>query len=267
MKSTFSALFVSLLICPACGESQLEGKPQALVEELQPPEVPLSKPEQVQDAKPVEGHAESAGGLEATKPERIKTSAATLRGRAATEKPSPKQDAPPRDDEERDIVLDSSRSTVAFVGRKVTKDHEGSFSGLSGSGTLKGYLPRQFKVSIEMDTLTSDHPKLTNHLKSADFFNSAKYPQARFVTTKIRPGGEGSATHTMSGELSLLAVTKRITFPATIVVTDAGATGVAEFTINRKDFGIMYPGRPDDLIADKVLLKLNLAFLDKKYVK
>ena len=57
-----------------------------------------------------------------------------------------------------------------------------------------------------------------------------------------------------------------------IVVVDktgiaAGATGIAEFKINRKDFGIVYPGRADDLIADDVLLKLNLAYLDKRYAK
>ena len=32
----------------------------------------------------------------------------------------------------------------------------------------------------------------------------------------------------------------------------------AEFTINRKDFGILYAGMPDDLIKDDVLLKIDL---------
>jgi polyisoprenoid-binding protein YceI len=167
----------------------------------------------------------------------------------------------------RDLVLDARRSSVSFVGRKLTADHEGGFEGLQGTAQLKGYRPQSLKVTIQTTTLSSDHPKLTNHLKGADFFNTEKYPTARFTSTKIRPGGEGVATHTITGELSMLAVTKRITFPATIVVTDAGATGLAEFKINRKDFGIVYPGRPDDLIADEVLMKLNLAYLDKRYVR
>ena len=32
----------------------------------------------------------------------------------------------------------------------------------------------------------------------------------------------------------------------------------AEFAINRKDFGVVYPGMPDDLIKDDVLIKLKL---------
>ena len=38
------------------------------------------------------------------------------------------------------------------------------------------------------------------------------------------------------------------------------AKGTAEFTIDRKQFGIVYPGMPDDLIKDEVLLKLDLSF-------
>jgi hypothetical protein len=33
----------------------------------------------------------------------------------------------------------------------------------------------------------------------------------------------------------------------------------SEFAINRKDFNIVYPGKPDDLIKDEVLLKLDIA--------
>jgi polyisoprenoid-binding protein YceI len=58
--------------------------------------------------------------------------------------------------------------------------------------------------------------------------------------------------------MTLHGVTKRIGFPADITLTDAGADVTAEFALNRKDFGIVYPGKPDDLIADNVLLKLSV---------
>jgi hypothetical protein len=32
----------------------------------------------------------------------------------------------------------------------------------------------------------------------------------------------------------------------------------SEFDINRKDFGIVYPGKPDDLIRDEVVIRLDL---------
>jgi polyisoprenoid-binding protein YceI len=53
-------------------------------------------------------------------------------------------------------------------------------------------------------------------------------------------------------------VTKSISFPATIKINSDAVDVDTEFAINRKDFGIVYPGMPDDLIKDDVLLKLHV---------
>jgi polyisoprenoid-binding protein YceI len=58
--------------------------------------------------------------------------------------------------------------------------------------------------------------------------------------------------------LQLHGVTKSISFPATIKVGGDAVEVDAEFAINHKDFGIVYPGMPDDLIKDDVLLKLRI---------
>jgi polyisoprenoid-binding protein YceI len=92
-------------------------------------------------------------------------------------------------------------------------------------------------------------------LKSPDFFDVARVPTATFRSTEIRAEGEG---HTITGDLTLHGVTKRISFPATLAVTDAQISANAEFSINRQDFGIAYPGMPDDLIRDLVVVKLSL---------
>ena len=68
----------------------------------------------------------------------------------------------------------------------------------------------------------------------------------------------GGATHTVTGNLELHGVKKSITFPATIQVTLDNAAVDAEFAIDRKDFGIVYAGKADDLIRDGVVIKLNL---------
>ena len=62
----------------------------------------------------------------------------------------------------------------------------------------------------------------------------------------------------MTGNFQLHGVTKSITFPATVKAGGDTVDVDAEFAINRKDFGVVYPGMPDDLIKDEVLLKLHI---------
>jgi polyisoprenoid-binding protein YceI len=116
--------------------------------------------------------------------------------------------------------------------------------------------------TVEVASVTTDADGLTDHLKGADFFDVAKFPKASFTSTAIAPKtGTAGVTHEVTGDLDLHGVKKSITFPASITVDERGAKGTAEFTINRKEFGIAYAGKPDDLIKDEVLLKLNLQFV------
>jgi polyisoprenoid-binding protein YceI len=110
----------------------------------------------------------------------------------------------------------------------------------------------------------SDQEKLTGHLKSGDFFDVEKFPKATFTSTEIKPGGAGGATHTITGNLELHGVKKSISFPAKVTVDASAVKADAEFVINRKDFGLVYPGKPDDLIKDEVLIKLHVTAPRKK---
>jgi polyisoprenoid-binding protein YceI len=150
-------------------------------------------------------------------------------------------------------------SKILFVGSKVTGKHDGSFNDFSGQIDYAGS-PENSRVSITMktDSIATDDPGLTKHLKTADFFDVAKYPEASFVSTSIKPGGEKGATHTVTGNLTMHGVTKAITFPATINVTPDTASVDSNFSINRKDFGINYAGAADNLIRDDVVLTLNV---------
>ena len=150
-------------------------------------------------------------------------------------------------------------SKIEFVGSKVTGSHNGSFQTFSGQIDYVG-APERSRVNITMqaDSLTTDDPKLTEHLKTPDFFDAAKFPQATFVSTEIKPGGEKGASHTVTGNLTLHGVTKAVTFPATIAVTPDTATVDSSFSINRKDFGINYAGAANNLIRDDVVLKLTI---------
>ncbi len=155
-------------------------------------------------------------------------------------------------------AFSQAESKVNFTGAKVTRKHEGSFATFNGSITVPDGKIEQGTVTVDIDmaSLSADDPKLTGHLKTPDLFDVAKFPKAHFVSTSVKAGGDKGATHTVTGNLELHGVTKSITFPATIKLHDDAADVDAEFAINRKDFGVVYPGMPDDLIKDEILLKL-----------
>jgi hypothetical protein len=59
-------------------------------------------------------------------------------------------------------------------------------------------------------------------------------------------------------------MTNEITFPVNVVVSAETVKGTGEIHIDRKKFGVVYPGMPDDLIKDDVVLKPVFVFPRKK---
>lgn len=156
-------------------------------------------------------------------------------------------------------LITSEHSKIEFVGSQVTANHNGAFEKFSGEISYLGAPEKsRVRITIDLTSVKADADKLTAHLKTADFFDVAKYPQATFESREIKPGGEKGATHTITGNLNLHGVTKSITFPATINVAPDAITVESSFAINRKDFGINYAGPADNLIRDEVVLKLNI---------
>ena len=159
-------------------------------------------------------------------------------------------------------VVNAEMSTLGFVGSKVTGSHPGGFKKFSATVEPKGGKVEGGSVSVEidMDSTFSDSEKLTGHLKSPDFFDAAAHPKATFASSEIKAGGSEGYSHTVVGNLGLHGVTKKITFPANIAMDGGKVTVKTEFSINRKDFEIVYAGKPDDLIRDEVVIKLDLSF-------
>ena len=156
-------------------------------------------------------------------------------------------------------LIDPQHCTIEFVGSQVAGTHKGSFKKFSGEIDYTGN-PETSRVSVTIDTasLEADDPKLTEHLKTPDFFDVAKYPQAKFVSTAIKAGGDKGASHTITGNLTMHGVTKSVSFPATISATTDAINVDASFSINRKDFNITYAGPANNLIHDDVVLTLKI---------
>lgn len=156
--------------------------------------------------------------------------------------------------------------SVFFTGSKVTGSHLCEFKQWTGTVTLVDgkaeggafdFTVQTASVEADVGTRNDWTGKLETHLKSDEFFDVAKFPTATFTSSAITAGGENGASHTVRGNLTMRGTTKEVTFPATIAAVGKDVTGKAEFSINRKDFGIVYTGKADDLIRDGVVLRIE----------
>lgn len=162
------------------------------------------------------------------------------------------------------LPITPENSKVEFVAAKVTRSHNGSFKRFNGSIDLVNNSPEQSRVTIDIEanSVLTDEPDLTKHLQTPDFFDVAKFPKVTFRSTKIEAAG--GANYNVTGNFELHGIISSITFPATIQVAADAVTVNAEFSINRKDWNLTYPGKADDLIRDGVVIKLTISAPRKK---
>jgi polyisoprenoid-binding protein YceI len=154
------------------------------------------------------------------------------------------------------LSITPKNSKIGFVGSKLTKSHSGGFADFEGEIRLaEPVTDSQIELTIQTASLFTDDPKLTKHLKSPEFFDVAKFPTASFKSSRIQNTVLGPKVF---GHLTLHGETKPISFMAGIAVTDEAVRAKSTFSLNRQDFGISYPGMPDDLIRDMVVIKLEL---------
>jgi polyisoprenoid-binding protein YceI len=181
--------------------------------------------------------------------------------------------------------VDTEASKVEWIGTKVSGYHSGTVKIRSGElmvsdGTLSGgnfVLNMQSIVATGPAKVKAEmNKKLTGHLNSPDFFDTQKFPEATFVIISVKPfsgtvkdaddlkGDELNAykvadpSHTVSGNLTVKGITKNIEFPAKITIDDNSVEARAKFNIDRKQWGIVYPGQPDDLVRDEIYLGILL---------
>lgn len=181
-------------------------------------------------------------------------------------------DATPASSTSVDVNLEASQ--VFWEGSKLMGDsHSGFFKLKSGSleidnGTLVG---GTFDIDISSLTVTDlkageGKEKLEGHLANEDFFKADVYPTSKFEITGVEPlEGVEDASHKISGNLTLLDVTKNVSFNANVAITDAGISAeTPAFTINRTDFGMKYGSTQlesvakDRAIGDEVGLRISL---------
>jgi polyisoprenoid-binding protein YceI len=141
------------------------------------------------------------------------------------------------------VKLTPQNTKIQFVCAHVgarPDPRKGGFAKFAGEIRVDPATKALKSVDIDIDTTslsTEVGDKLTNHLKSPDFFEVRRYPSAHFESTKIVPA---AGAQQLTGKLTLHGVTKEISFPATVEVGPSGLTLRSEFTIDRLEFGINY---------------------------
>ncbi len=135
-------------------------------------------------------------------------------------------------------TVDPQKSQVAF---------EATGSGYTTAGKIGQFkaeiefdpdLPQQtaIRVTLDMHSAITGASDVDKTLQSADFFNPEQFPYAQFSARGAQRTGDGK--YVLNGSLTLKGVTKPISLPFSIDISEGKAKVKAETTINRLDFGV-----------------------------
>jgi polyisoprenoid-binding protein YceI len=143
--------------------------------------------------------------------------------------------------------LDPAHSSVQFVARHMMLSKvRGEFEKFTVDLNFDQDHPENASVEahIEADTINTREGQRDAHLKSADFFNAAEFPELVFKSTRIELAGETAAG--VHGDLTIRGVTKPVILDVTYLgasKSPRGATAVgfeASTKINREDWGLTW---------------------------
>jgi polyisoprenoid-binding protein YceI len=166
-------------------------------------------------------------------------------------------------------TLDPGHTQVVF-----SWNHFGYSNPTAQFGTVEGTLDfdqanptkASVNVTIPLASVNSNVEKLNEHLQSPDFFDSAKFANATFKSTKVE---KGAADHLkVTGDLTLHGVTKPVVLDVTVnkvgehPMRKAAAAGFdASTTIKRSDFGI---NKYVPMVSDDIKIHITSEAIDAK---
>lgn len=141
--------------------------------------------------------------------------------------------------------IDAAHSAAQFsVKHMMVSNVRGAFSKVTGKANIdeKDITKSTVEATIDATTVNTNEPKRDEHLRSADFFDTAKYPTITFKSTKVEKAGENLK---VTGNLTIHGVTKPVVLDVEGFTTESKDPwgnikrgGTATTKINRKDFGL-----------------------------
>ncbi|HXF58779.1 MAG TPA: YceI family protein [Candidatus Saccharimonadales bacterium] len=163
--------------------------------------------------------------------------------------------------------IDPVHSRVEFTIRHMFSKVTGNFGAFKGSVVYDAAALGSSSASVEIDasSIDTNNERRDNHLKSADFFDVAKYPTLTFTSTKVTSAGEGKFK--VEGTLTMHGVKKPVVLDASFLGQGPGLDGVARAgfeaiaKVDRKDYGIVWNKALDQggsLLGDDVTINLEI---------
>jgi len=140
-----------------------------------------------------------------------------------------------------------------------------------GEGTLEfdsaDRTKSSVKVTMPLSTLNSSVPELDTHLRSADFFDTAKYPTIAFTSTKVETHGVPDRL-TVTGDLTIHGITKSVALDVAVVkigVNPRSSLATIGFeattTLKRSEFGL---GKFVPQVSDAIPVHIIAQAVDAK---
>jgi polyisoprenoid-binding protein YceI len=164
--------------------------------------------------------------------------------------------------------LDTEKTKIEYVGKKVTGEHRGVVKAKSGNLVATGEVLTGGEVIVDMNSMTvtdiTDAKTAENflgHMKSPDFFDTAKYPEAKLVIKNSKKTKQGLE---INGDLTILGKTQPIKFTATNVASGETFSAQAKINVDRTKYGLKYgsgkffKGLGDKMIYDEFTLDIDL---------
>jgi len=162
--------------------------------------------------------------------------------------------------------INTSTSTIEWLAKKVTGQHNGTVNFKDGALVFKGKKLKGGTFTVDMTSLTATdlsgeyQGKLNGHLKADDFFGTDKFPTAKLVFKKI--GTKSPNVYKVTADLTIKGITKPVIFDMTV----NGDTASTTFNVDRTKYDIKYNSKSffgsigDKAINDEFELKVNLKF-------
>jgi polyisoprenoid-binding protein YceI len=169
-------------------------------------------------------------------------------------------------------TVDKVHSDVTFQVRHFVSKVRGNFNNFEGTILIDEAKPEASSVvfTIKAASINTNNEGRDKHLNSADFFDTATYPEITFKSTKIATAGKDK--YDVTGNFTMHGVTKEITLPVAYLgsVKDPRGSERAGFelstTLNRKDYGVNYNKTLDNgslMLSDDVAVTISLETVKK----